>query len=148
MSRGANAVANGNQLVDRVVTYARSVGLIAKTEVPCGKRLWDAQRYIDVMLCERDGCNPMGLECKFQMMPGSAEEKLLATLQDIESWHFPGLLVYEGPGFSRGLLRYLHKHPLAIRLAELPDRLNTQYAVGFRPIRLYAEDPDSHPELF
>lgn len=148
MSGGRRAVDNGDDFEQTVVAYARSVGLTVRRQVCCGKRIWGAQRFIDVLVCEKDGSNPLGIECKWQDTSGSAELKLFATLADIDSWKFPGLLIYEGRGFSRILRGYLHKHPLAICLAEFPDRLDTQYAVGLRPIRLYDENPDSHPELF
>jgi len=148
MSRGVNAVANGKQLTDRVVEYARSVGLLARIEVACGRRLWGAQRFIDVVLSTRNGDIPLGIECKWQAQQGSAEEKLFGTLQDIDTWRFPGLLVYDGPGFSRGLDRFLSKHPRAIRIAELPKRIDEHFGVGVRPIRLYADDNVSEMDLF
>lgn len=148
MSRGANAVLSGKQLVDRVVAYSRSLGLYVRTEVPCGRRLWGAQRYIDIVVTTPLGQNQLGIECKWQSQSGSAEEKLLGTLQDIDSWGFPGLLVYEGPGFSRGITSYLSRHTKAVSLADLPALMQRHFGIAPSSIVLHLHSPSNQLDLF
>ena len=59
-----------------------------------------------VLVNEKTGKN-LGIECKFQGGSGSAEEKIPATIQDIEFWPIPGIVVIDGVGFSENMKGYL-----------------------------------------
>jgi hypothetical protein len=43
------------------------------------------------------------VECKFQATSGTAEEKIPATIQDMEHWPIPGIEVIDGEGFSKNM---------------------------------------------
>lgn len=45
----------------------------------------------------------LGVECKFQATSGTAEEKIPATIQDMEHWPIPGFEVIDGEGFSKNM---------------------------------------------
>lgn len=90
----------GRELQNKVVELATSLRLKAETEVIAARRLWGARRYIDVVLTHEKTGKKLGIECKFQGGTGSAEEKIPATIKDLESWPIPGIVVIEGQGFS------------------------------------------------
>ena len=96
----AQAVASGKALEQAVVELAEGLGLEARRQVRVGRRIWGAERLIDVVLTERDRRQRLGIECKYQGGPGSAEEKVPLILEDIAAWPIPGLVVFHGAGFT------------------------------------------------
>jgi hypothetical protein len=100
MTAGLVAVVAGAKLVDRVDDLAVSLGLDVHREFRLGRRVWGAERRIDLLLTQPATRVRLGVECKVQNSGGSAEEKLLATVQDIETWPMRGLVVLDGNGFS------------------------------------------------
>jgi hypothetical protein len=115
----ATAVRNGHELRASVVSLGENLGLSARTEVRVGRRLWGAQRCIDVVLTRKDTGKALGLECKFQGGAGTAEEKLPATIQDISAWPIEGLVVFAGDGFSGNMRSYLYSTGKAVDLVDL-----------------------------
>ena len=79
------AVASGAQLAAEVVAVATALGLQARREVKVGRRLWGAERYIDVVVTDVSLRRSLGIECKYQGSGGSAEEKVPATIQDLDA---------------------------------------------------------------
>jgi hypothetical protein len=113
--------------VARVVEAARARGIKAKTEFRCGRRLWGAVRYIDVVLAH--GGLRLGIECKYQSTSGSAEEKLIGTIKDIEAWPIPGILVFDGAGFSEKMTAYLFSTGKAVQFEDLENWLRLFFAL-------------------
>jgi hypothetical protein len=113
------AVQNGNELRDRVAILAHDLGLDVRREVRVGRRLWGAERRIDVVLTHRESRRSLGLECKWQVSAGSAEEKIPATIADIAAWPIPGLVVFHGGGFSPNMRQYLFSTGKAVELEDL-----------------------------
>jgi hypothetical protein len=103
----ALAVANGDELAKAVAALGRELGLEAMEQVRVARRLWGAERYIDVVLTHPPTRKTLGLECKFQAVRGTAEEKIPATLKDIEAWPIPGLVVFAGEGFTENMRSFL-----------------------------------------
>ncbi|MBI5159888.1 MAG: hypothetical protein HY996_00465 [Micrococcales bacterium] len=103
----ASAVKNGQELELAVVAMGRGLGLDVRQQVRVGRRLWGAERKIDVILTHRDSRRSLGLECKYQGTTGTAEEKIPATIADIAAWPIPGLVVFAGTGFSPNMRQYL-----------------------------------------
>lgn len=118
MSGKAKAVANGNELRDHVAELGRALGLEAQTEVQVGRRVWGAKRKIDVVLKDPATRQSLGIECKYQGVGGSAEEKIPATIKDIDAWPIRGIVVYSGEGFSANMVSYLLSTG---KVVELPD---------------------------
>jgi hypothetical protein len=112
----ATAVISGNDLRERVAAIGRALGLEAVTEVSVGRRVWGARRKIDVVLKHKETRVSLGIECKFQCGPGSAEEKIPATIQDIRAWPIRGIVVYSGEGFSANMESYLLSTGMAVEL--------------------------------
>jgi hypothetical protein len=115
----ATAVHSGTELRGRVIEIAHQLGLVAKTEVRVGRRLWGAVRCIDVVLTRPDTGKTLGIECKYQGGGGSAEEKVPATIQDIAAWPIDGIVVFGGDGFSANMVAYFHSTGKAVSLADL-----------------------------
>jgi hypothetical protein len=128
----AAAVHSGAELRDRVVELGRELDLDARTEVRVGRRLWGAVRCIDVVLTRTDTGKTLGIECKFQGGGGSAEEKVPATIQDIEAWPIPGIVVFGGAGFSPNMVAYFHSTGKAVALDELEAWLRLFFGLTAR----------------
>ncbi len=115
----AQAVASGRELQDRVVDLGRDLGLDVNIEVQVGRRIWGAKRRIDVVMKHSETRVSLGLECKYQGGPGSAEEKIPATIEDIQAWPIRGLVVYSGEGFTSNMESYLLSTGRAVELRDL-----------------------------
>ena len=61
----------------------------------------------------------LGLECKYQAVRGTAEEKIPATIKDIEAWPIPGLVVFAGEGFTENMRSFLISTGRAVEFDEL-----------------------------
>ena len=94
MSGGRTAIASGTDLEREVARLAEDLGLRVGNQVKVGRRLWGAERRIDLVLRHADSGRSLGIECKYQGVGGSAEEKIPATIQDIAAWPIPGIVVF------------------------------------------------------
>jgi hypothetical protein len=119
MAGRAIAVANGDQLVRAVVDLGRALGLEAMEQVRVARRIWGAVRRIDVVLTHPQTRKTLGLECKYQGTLGTAEEKIPATIKDIEAWPIPGLVVFAGDGFTENMRSFLIATGKAVEFDEL-----------------------------
>ncbi len=107
MAGGSRAPRRGHELRDRVAQLAQALGLEVQLEVPVARRIWGARRRIDVVVRKPRSEKVLGIECKYQGTSGSAEEKIVATLEDIKHWPIPGIVVIDGPGFSANIKAFL-----------------------------------------
>ena len=105
MSGGQVAVTSGAELEQAVANLADRLGLRVGKQIRVGRRLWGAERRVDLVLRHPDSGRSLGIECKYQGVSGSAEEKIPATVQDISAWPIPGIVVFAGPGFSENSAR-------------------------------------------
>lgn len=129
MAGKGTAPRSGKELQQKVVELAKELGLKAETEVTAARRLWGAKRHIDVVLtCEKTGKN-LGIECKYQATSGTAEEKIPATIKDIESWPIPGIVVIYGKGFSSNMQGYLMATGKVVWFDDLEDWLRLYFAL-------------------
>jgi hypothetical protein len=119
MAGRAIAVANGDQLVRAVLDLGRALGLEAMEQVRVARRIWGAVRRIDVVLTHPQTRKTLGLECKYQGTLGTAEEKIPATIKDIEAWPIPGLVVFSGDGFTENMRSFLISTGKAVEFEEL-----------------------------
>jgi len=115
----ATAVANGEELARAVAQLGRELGLESTEQVRVARRIWGAERYIDVVLTQGTTRKTLGLECKFQAVRGTAEEKIPATIKDIEAWPIPGLVVFAGEGFTQNMRSFLISTGKAVEFEEL-----------------------------
>ena len=115
----ATAVSNGDDLVKAVVALAGSLNLQAKEQVRVARRIWGAVRKIDVVLTDPATRKRLGIECKFQGTQGTAEEKVPSTIQDIAAWPIPGIVVFDGAGFTDNMRSFFVASGKAVEFGEL-----------------------------
>lgn len=121
------AVSNGDELVQEVARRASQLGLLVKKQVSVARRIWGAKRKVDLVLRDATTGKTLGIECKFQGTRGTAEEKLLATIQDINAWPMPGLVVFAGDGFDEKMKAFLISTGKAVELEELEEYLRLYF---------------------
>jgi len=124
------AVSNGGELVSQLLQLAGQLGLEAREQVRVARRIWGAERRIDVVLIHPVSRKTLGLECKFQSVVGSAEEKIPATIKDIEAWPIPGLVVFAGAGFSENMRSFLISTGKAVEFEELEPWLRLYFGLS------------------
>lgn len=115
----ATAVSNGDDLVKAVAQLARELGLEAKEQVRVARRIWGAVRRIDVVLTHPQTRKTLGIECKFQAVTGTAEEKIPSVIEDIGAWPIPGIVVFAGEGFTENMKMFLVSTGKAVEFPEL-----------------------------
>ena len=125
----AQAVANGDDLAKAVVAVGVSLGLLAREQVRVARRIWGAERHIDVVLTEPQTRKNLGLECKYQGTRGTAEEKIPSTIQDIAAWPIPGLVVFAGEGFTENMRSFLLSTGKAVEFEELEPWLRLYFSL-------------------
>jgi hypothetical protein len=113
------AVTNGDELVRAVVELAVNLGLESRKQVRVARRIWGAIRHIDVVLTHPQTRKTLGIECKYQAVTGTAEEKIPAVINDIAAWPIPGLVVFAGEGFTQNMKLFLISTGKAVEFAEL-----------------------------
>ncbi|MEN3027539.1 MAG: PD-(D/E)XK nuclease superfamily protein [Chlorobiota bacterium] len=120
---------SGDELKRKVVALAQRMGLKAETEVKAARRLWGQRRYIDVVITDERTGKRLGVECKYQATPGTAEEKILATIHDIAHWPIPGIVVIDGEGFSANMRHYLMSTGKVVWYSELEEWLRLYFGL-------------------
>jgi hypothetical protein len=130
------AVATGAGLVRRVIDLAVELGLEYQEQVKVGRRLWGAVRNIDIVLTHPESRLRLGIECKFQGKKGTAEEKIPATLDDIQAWPIRGIVVFGGDGFSANVRYYLVSSGKAVEIDDLEDWLRLYFGL---PLQTYLQ---------
>jgi hypothetical protein len=119
MAGGAKAVTSGDQLKDLVSDLGEKLGLETRQEYKVARRIWGAERHIDVILKNPANGKTLGVECKFQGGAGSAEEKVPATIQDIAAWPIEGIVAFAGDGFTENMRSYLISTGKAVEFKDL-----------------------------
>ena len=129
----ALAVANGDELAKAVVDLGRELGLEPMEQVRVARRIWGAERFIDVVLAHPQTRKTLGIECKFQGVRGTAEEKIPATIKDIEAWPIPGLVVFAGEGFTENMRSFLISTGKAVEFEDLTPWLCLFFGLPLDP---------------
>jgi hypothetical protein len=129
MAGRATAVKSGDELVKEVATLAQSLGLQVRKQVRVARRIWGAVRRIDVVLTHAETRRTLGLECKYQSVQGTAEEKIPSTIQDIGAWPIRGLVVFDGEGFTPNMRSFLIASGKAVEFAELREWLTLYFGL-------------------
>jgi hypothetical protein len=124
------AVQNGDELVKAVAQMGNKLGLEANEQVRVARRIWGAKRHIDVVLTHPQTRKTLGVECKYQAVGGTAEEKVPATVQDIDAWPIEGLVVFAGDGFTENMKSFLIATGKAIELDELEPWLRLYFGLS------------------
>ncbi len=130
MAGGAKAVTSGDQLKDLVSDLGEKLGLETRQEYKVARRIWGAERHIDVILKNPANGKTLGVECKFQGGAGSAEEKVPATIQDIAAWPIDGIVVFAGDGFTENMRSYLISTGKAVEFKDLEPWLRLFFGLA------------------
>lgn len=100
--------------------------MVVYTEVSLGKTIIGKNRKLDCLVLRKTDQRALALECKYQQVAGTTDEKIPYALLDLEALWIPGCLVYAGEGWSEGVLHTLQGSRLAVScLPEHPDLLRT-----------------------
>ncbi len=116
-------MSSGDALCKEIAKLGQSLGLIAREQCKCGRRIWGAECFIDGVLTHRESRRRLGVECKYQGTKGSAEEKIPAIIQDIGAWPIPGIVVFAGVGFSANITSFLVASGRAVELDDVESWL-------------------------
>lgn len=122
-------IESGPDLERAVVRVGEALGLEAETQVTLGQRIWGRRRQIDVLLTRPDTGVMLGVECKFQRTAGSTEEKILATITDIDAWPIRGIVVMHGDGFSPDFKAFTRSSGKMVEFDELPAWLRFYFGL-------------------
>jgi len=128
MPGGPTAPRTGKDLELQVQQVAESLDLIVKSQVRVGRRIYGPMRKIDLVVWK----NPekrLGIECKYQKDPGTAEEKIPTLIQDIDAWPIDGLVVFSGNGFSDHMKAFLLSSGKAVQLEDLETWLRLYFGL-------------------
>ncbi len=113
----------GRRLEDKVAELALSLGLEVERQVKIGRRIWGSERRIDLIVRKKGTDKVLGIECKYQGVSGTAQEKIVATIKDMQQWPIPGIVVIDGEGFTGGMKGLLFSTGKVIEFADLKDWL-------------------------
>ena len=122
--------AGGDSLELEVVALAGRRGLESRRQFKVGRRLWGAERRIDVVVTDPVSRKRLGIECKFQNVAGTAEEKIPTTIQDIAAWPIPGIVVFSGEGFSSYMRSFLISSGRAVEFQDLESWLRLLFGLS------------------
>lgn len=113
----------GNEYRDLIGGYIHRAygqfGLVVYLEVPLGKTIIGKNRKVDVFVVRSSDQRAIALECKYQEVQGTTDEKIPYALEDLGALWVPGCLVYAGAGWSPGIQHMLEASRLAAYC--LPD---------------------------
>ena len=116
-------ITSGRELESAVAKLGRSLGLEVYQQHKTGRRVWGRARHIDIMLRDPEQRLRLGIECKYQGVAGTAEEKIPGTIQDMAAWAMRGVVVIHGDGFSQDFPAFARASGKVIWFEELPDFL-------------------------
>jgi hypothetical protein len=107
----------GNEYADLIAAYlSRNYGprgLVIYREVSLGKSIIGKNRRVDILAVHESTDRALAVECKYQNVAGTADEKIPYAISDLESLQIPACVAYAGEGFSQGVLHMLQGSPLA-----------------------------------
>ena len=114
---------------NRLSESLRQLRLEAREQVHVARRIWGANRKIDVVLTDPQTRKTLGIECKYQAVAGTAEEKIPSTIRDISAWPIPGLVVFAGSGFTPNMKSFLISTGKAVEFDELEPWLRLYFGL-------------------
>ncbi len=129
MAGGAKAVQSGDDLVKAVAALGKKLRLEAKEQYKVGRRLWGANRNIDVVMRNPQNGKTLGIECKYQSKGGTTEEKIPTTIQDIRAWPIDGIVVFTGQGFTENMKSFLISTGKAVEFDDLEPWLRLYFVL-------------------
>jgi hypothetical protein len=119
---GNQPLSAGASFEAEVEKVIRGLPLSYLRQVKMGASILGRRRIAD-FLVYNDAGRSLGIECKFQQGPGSAEDKLVHTITDFDARPIKHILVFGGEGFSRNVRGYLLSTGKAVELSQLRNYL-------------------------
>jgi PD-(D/E)XK nuclease superfamily protein len=86
-------------------------------------------RNIDVVLRNPKNGRTLGVECKYQAVGGTAEEKIPTTIQDISAWPIAGIVAFSGRGFTTNMKFFLVSTGKAVEFDDLEPWLRLYFGL-------------------
>ena len=115
-------VSSGASFEGQVEKIIRGLNLSYLRQVRMGVSILGRRRKADFLVYDGTG-RSLGIECKYQQSPGSAEDKLVHTIADFDARPVRHILVFGGEGFSRNVKGYLLSTGKAVELDQLRNYL-------------------------
>lgn len=116
----------GKDYADLIASYVifnySDRGIEVYREIPVGTSIIGKNRRLDIFVLQIESQRAFAIECKYQEMQGTVDEKIPYALQDMAALAMPGCIVYAGEGFSQGVLHLLQSSEIAAFC--FPDRKN------------------------
>jgi hypothetical protein len=101
----------GGEYADRVASYVSrrfaARGVRVYREVSAGKSIIGKNRRLDILCVSEEPNDAFAIECKYQEVAGTVDEKIPYTLDDLRALPMRGCVAYAGTGFSAGVLQML-----------------------------------------
>ncbi len=132
MAKRKVEIGNLKDLIRKIVELGTSLELESAEQYLVGKRIWGTSRKIDVVLVDPKTRKSLGIECKFQKTPGTIEEKMPATIEDIKAWPMPGIVVYAGEGLTENMKSFLVSTGKALEFEELEAWLRLYFGLSLK----------------
>lgn len=109
MVAGAAATASHKKLDQAISEVIEQCGLRFDQRVKCGVKITGTPRIISHVIHHPVLKRPrLGIYSIFQDQTGSAQMKVFMHHADMEYWPMPGLIVYYGPGFQKGVVAWMN----------------------------------------
>ena len=119
MDRQSNT---GGAFEAQVETVVSALKLSYLRQVRMGVSILGRRRIADFLVYDTSG-KSLGIECKYQQGAGSAEDKLVHTITDLDSRPVKHIVVFGGKGFSKTISGYLRSTGKALEVAQLRNYL-------------------------
>lgn len=107
---------NGHEYKNWIGKYINSNyadrGVRVYTEVSLGKSIIGKNRRIDLLVVDERNNKAVSLECKYQNIAGTTDEKILYSITDAKAMQMDCYIVYGGDGFSKGVVHMLESSEL------------------------------------
>lgn len=111
-------MASGNDYKVLIASYLfkhwAAHGYCIYDEVHLGSSIIGKARKVDLLVVSPNKMRAFALECKSQDSSGTADEKIVYALRDMEQAPFGGCIVYGGDGWSEGVLHMLQSSQHAV----------------------------------
>ena len=132
-------LSTGASFEAEVAKVIHRLGLSYLRQVKMGVSILGRRRIADFLVYDRAG-KSLGIECKYQQMAGSAEDKLVHTITDFDARPVRHILVFGGEGFSKNIKGYLLSTGKAVELTQLRN-----YLVFYFGLEQYFEEFGQRP---
>lgn len=96
-------------------------GVKVYSEIFMGKSIIGKNRRVDLLVVDENQNKAIAIECKYQSVSGTADEKVPYTLNDSKAMQMDAYVVYGGDGFSKGITHMLEANELACHAVPKDD---------------------------